>query len=230
VALRLVSLRIGAHDPPRLAAFWAGLLGGEPADDGRGGVVARPADDPGFDLRFVPTAEPKVDRNLFHLDLTSTSLEDQQATVDRALALGAEHLDVGQSPDDRHVVLADPEGNELCVIEPGNRFLEGCGAIGALSGDGTAAVGHFWAEALGWPLVWDQDEETAIQSPDGGPKITWGGPPLNPRTQPTRVHLDLAGDEADLDRLVELGAARLGDDQGVVTLADPDGREFWLLT
>lgn len=39
----------------------------------------------------------------------------------------------------------------------------------------------FWSEALGWPLVWDQDEETAIQSPHGGTKVAWGGPPVAPK-------------------------------------------------
>ena len=62
------------------------------------------------------------------------------------------------------MVLADPEGNELCVIEPGNSFLAGCGFVGELACDGSREVGHFWSEALGWPLVWDQDQETAIQS------------------------------------------------------------------
>ena len=74
-------------------------------------------------------------------------------------------------------MLADPEGNEFCVIEPANDFLADCGFVGALACDGSQDVGYFWSEALGWPLVWDQDQETAIRSPHGGPKITWGGPP-----------------------------------------------------
>ena len=82
-------------------------------------------------------------------------------------------------------MLADPEGNEFCVIEPGNSFLADCGFIGALACDGSQEVGYFWSEALGWPLVWDQDQETAIRSPHGGPKITWGGPPLMPKTGST---------------------------------------------
>jgi hypothetical protein len=232
-----VSLRFDANDPPRLAAFWAGILGGEPVDDGRGSIGLRPSDDPGFGIRFTPTAAPKIDRNLFHFELTSTSREHQQATVTTALELGAEHLDVGQRPDEDHVVLADPEGNEFCVIEPGNNFLAGCGFLGALSGDGTRAVGCFWSEALGWPLVWDQDEETAIQSPEGGAKISWGGPPLMPKTQTTRLHLDLAppvgGDlEAEVDRLVALGATQIDtehDDAVGVALADPDGRELYVV-
>lgn len=74
----------------------------------------------------------------------------------------------------QHVMLADPEGNEFDVIEPGNDFLAGWGFICPLTGDGTQAVGYFWSEALGWPLVWDQAQETTIRSPHGGPKITWG--------------------------------------------------------
>jgi hypothetical protein len=67
------------------------------------------------------------------------------------------------------VVLADPEDNEFGVIEPGNNFLADCGFIGALACDGSQAVGYFWSEALGRPLIWDQDQETAIRSPRGGP-------------------------------------------------------------
>ena len=72
-------------------------------------------------------------------------------------------------------MLADPEGNELCIIEPGNSFLAGCGRLGSITCDGSREVGSFWSAALGWPLVWDQDGETAVRAPDGtGPFITWG--------------------------------------------------------
>jgi predicted enzyme related to lactoylglutathione lyase len=161
--------------------------------------------------------------------------------VSRSLELGARHIDVGQRPEEGHVVLADPEGNEFCVIEPGNIFLADCGFIGALSCDGSQAVGYFWSQALGWPLVWDQDQETAIRSPLGGPKVTWGGPPVNPKTGRNRPHFDLAppegGDQqAEVDRLVSLGATCIDIDidigqgeAGRVVLADPDGNEFCVL-
>ena len=90
------------------------------------------------------------------------------------------------------MVLADPERNEFCVIEPGNGFLADCGFVGALACDGSQEVGYFWRDALGWPLVWEQDQETAIRSPHGGPKITWGGSPLMPKTRKNRLHFDLA--------------------------------------
>jgi hypothetical protein len=158
--------------------------------------------------------------------------------VARSLGLGAEHIDVGPRPEDGHVVLADPERNEFCVIEPGNSFLADCGFIGALACDGSQDVGYFWSEALGWPLVWDQGQETAIRSPSGGPKITWGGPPLMPKTGKNRLHFDLAppvdaDQQAEIDRLVSLGATRLDIGQGEasrVVMADPDGNEFCVLT
>ena len=170
-----------------------------------------------------------------HFDLTSTSLDDQQQTVARALELGARHIDVGQRPEEGHVVLADPEGNEFCVIEPGNKFLADCGFVGALACEGSQQVGYFWSAALDWPLVWDQDQETAIRSPYGGPKITWGGPPLTPKTGRNRLHFDLVppagGDQqAQVDRLVALGATRIGSTQGNVEMTDPDGNEFCVLT
>ena len=166
-----------------------------------------------------------------------SSVEDQQETVAKALALGGRHLDVGQLPEEGHVVLADPEGNEFCVIEPGNGFLAGCGFLGELACDGTQQVGYFWSKALGWPLVWDQDEETAIQSPRGGSKMAWGGPPVNPKTGKNTLHLDIApaaGDDqyAEVERLTALGARRTADvhdDPGASTLADPDGNEFCVL-
>jgi predicted enzyme related to lactoylglutathione lyase len=234
----LHALCFDANDPLRLARFWAGVLGWEPADDPHEGIAILPGDDTGFRIRFLSTRERKTGQNRMHFDLTSTSLKDQQETVTTALGLGARHIDIGQRPQEGHVVLADPEGNEFCVIEPGNSFLADCGFIGALACDGSQEVGHFWSEALGWPLVWDQDQETAIRSPHGGPKITWGGPPLMPRTGKDRLRFDLAppadGDQqAEADRLVSLGATRIGigqDEVGWVVMADPDGNEFRVLT
>jgi predicted enzyme related to lactoylglutathione lyase len=236
---QLHAVSIDANDPHRLARFWAVLLGREVLDDDSPhGLALPPSEDSGFRIRFLPTDEPKVRPNQVHFDLTSTSLEDQQQTVARALALGGRHIDIGQTSEDRHVVLADPEGNEFCVIEPDNSFLADTALIGAVNCDGTQAVGYFWSEALGWPLVWDQDEETAIQAPYGGSKISWGGPPVAPKAGKNRWHLDLAppveGDQrAEVDRLVSLGARRVDIGQGEVewvVMADPDGNEFCLLT
>jgi catechol 2,3-dioxygenase-like lactoylglutathione lyase family enzyme len=234
----VIALCVDAIDPLRVARFWAGVLGWEMADDAHDDIALVPRDDPGIRIRFLATREQKTGPNQMHVDLTSTSLENQQETVARLLALGARHIDVGQRPEEEHVVLADPDGNEFCVIEPGNTFLADCGFIGALACDGSQAVGYFWSEALGWPLVWDQDQETAIRSPRGGPKITWGGPPLNPRTGKNRLHVEIAppadgNQRAEVDRLVALGATRAGlgqDEAGRVVMADPDGNQFSVLS
>jgi catechol 2,3-dioxygenase-like lactoylglutathione lyase family enzyme len=233
MSVQIYALSFDAKDPAGLARFWAGVLGREVAPDG---TSVLPGDDLGFILRFLPSELEKDRANQIHFDLPSQTLEAQQAMVDRALALGGRHIDVGQKPEEEHVVLADPEGNEFCVIEPGNNFLAGTGVIGALSSDGTQAVGYFWSKALEWPLVWDQDDETAIQSPHGGPKISWGGPPVNPKALKNRLHLDLvpSGDaEAEVERLIALGATRHASGQAHtdgIELADPDGNEFCILT
>jgi predicted enzyme related to lactoylglutathione lyase len=236
---RLQALCMDAHDPPALARFWAGVLGWQVAEgSGDGGAVLVPTDDTGFGLRVLAGAQPKTVQNRMHVDLTSASPEQQQETVERALALGGRHVDVGQRPEEDHVVLGDPEGNEFCVIGPGNSFLADCGFVGALACDGSQQVGRFWSQALGWPLVWDQDEETAVRAPHGGPKITWGGPPFRPKEGRNRLHLDLAlpadGDrQTEVDRLVALGAtlaAPAAGETGRVAMADPDGNEFCLLT
>ena len=194
---------------------------------------------PEMDIEFAAVPEQKAGKNRIHLDLTSTSIDDQKETVERLVGLGARHIDVGQGADDAHVVLADPEGNEFCVIEPDNSFLADCERLGSITCDGTPDAGYFWSQALGWPLVWDQDEETAIRAPDGtGPFITWG-PPLVPKTGKNRLHLDIAPVDRTRDeevtRLLELGAQLVGDHRrpdgsGWVVLADPEGNEFCVLS
>jgi len=222
-----VAVSFDVHDPAEVAAFWGALLGTDVVPEDSAAHV--PGDETRVGLRFVASNTEQVGPRRVHLHLTSTSIEDQERTVDRALELGARHLDVGQDPDDDYVVLADPGGNELCVIGPGNGFLAGTGHLGEVTCDGTREVGLFWRDALGWPLVWDQDEETAVQSPLGGTKVSWGGPPVAPKHGRNRQRLDLVteGDlDAEVERLVALGATRLGDVDGGVELADPDGNEF----
>ena len=224
-----LAVTFDAHDPARLADFWAALLSRRVVDDGRGALV--PGSETQVDLRFVAAASVKAGPNRIHLHLTSDSPAGQQDTIAAALELGARRIDVGQLPEEGHEVLADPEGNELCVIGPGSSFLAGCGFLGEVACDGSRRVGLFWAEALGWPLVWDQEEETAVQSPLGGTKVAWGGPPVAPKAGRNRQRLDLTIDgdlTAEVDRLLALGATRLGGDGGAVELADPDGNELGL--
>ena len=226
---RLVAVTFDAHDPAGLAAFWGSLLDREVVQESAGALL--PGDDTQVRLRFVAALTDKSGPNRVHLHLTSTSREDQQQTVEIALSLGARHLDVGQLPDEDHVVLADPGGNEFCVIGPGNQFLAGCGRLGEVACDGSRDVGVFWHGVLDWPLVWDQDEETAVQSPFGGTKVAWGGPPLSPKVGRNRQRFDLATGDlvAKVARLAALGATWLGDRDEGVELADPDGNEFWVV-
>jgi hypothetical protein len=229
---QLLAVRFDAREPVRLARFWAGMLGREVVEEAGGALL--PGDDTQVSLRFVASRAETRRPDYLHLHLTSISVADQQHTVAKALELGASHLDVGQRPEEGHVVLADPEGYAFDVIEPGNNFLAGCGFLGELACDGTREVGLFWSEALGWPLVWDQDQQTAIQSPHGGTKVAWGGPPLRPRETRSRQRFDLVapvhGDQqAEVDELVSLGATPLRVEGAAVVLADPDGNEFRVL-
>jgi catechol 2,3-dioxygenase-like lactoylglutathione lyase family enzyme len=238
VTSQLIALCFDANDPLPLARFWAEALRWEVHDETDGEIRLVPTDGTRFRIDFLPVADKKAVKNRIHLDLTTASVDDQTQTVTRLVELGARHIDVGQGPDDDHVVLADPEGNEFCIIEPTNNFLAGCGRLGSITCDGSPAAGYFWSEALGWPLVWDQDEETAIRAPDRtGPFITWG-PPLPPKTTRNRLHLDIAppmgaDQSSEVERLVSLGASRIDIGQGDVdwvVMADPDGNEFCVLS
>ncbi|MDX1892613.1 VOC family protein [Mycolicibacterium sp. 050158] len=110
MSLSFTEICIDATDIDALARWWAEVLGWpkEPTDDGD--VILRaPA---GPDWLFLAVPEGKAVKNRIHFDFTP---DDQQAEVDRLVALGARHVDIGQG-DQSWVVLADPEGNEFCVL------------------------------------------------------------------------------------------------------------------
>jgi hypothetical protein len=227
VALRLEAVTFEVADADAVAAFWAGLLDRQILAE-PGGVLV-PADKLQVGLRFVTSDTEQLGPRRLHLHLTSSSSEQQQRTVETALRLGGRHIDVGQGPDDPHVVLADPGGNELCVIEPGNNYLAGTGYLGEVTCDGTRDVGLFWRDALGWPLVWDESEQTAVQSPLGGTKISWDAwSGRKYRRNRQRFDLVTADPTGEAKRLVSLGATRLRDLSDGVELADPDSNEFGL--
>lgn len=237
--MRLTSLAFDAFDPGGLAQFWEQAIGWTRAAGDGDAVALEPNDATSFGIVFVRSLADKAGQNRIHFDLTTSSDADQAATVAALLDAGASHVDIGQRPDETHVVLADPEGNELCVLEPQNRFLAGCPRLGAVNCDGTYELGHFWSAALGWPLVWDHEEETAIQAPDGtGPKITWSGTPLMPRPPRERLHVHVAPSSGTAitdatDALRALGAQH--DDRGqpcrgaAASLLDVDGNPFCLV-
>jgi hypothetical protein len=228
VALQLEALTFDVADADAVAAFWAGLLDRQIRAEAGGAFL--PGDHTQIGLRFVTSDSEQIGPRRLHLHLTSDSPEQQQRTVAMALRLGGRHLDVGQGPEDEHVVLADPGGNELCVIEPGNNYLAGAGFLGEVTCDGTRDVGLFWRDALGWPLVLDEGEQTAVQSPLSGTKISWDSWAVPRENGRNRQRFDLiAADPAgEAERLISLGATRLRGLPDGVELADPDGNEFGL--
>ena len=232
MALTLVSLSFDANDPDRLAAFWAGALGWDLVGATGDEIGVRPTDGTRFGLRFVADPTPKTVKNPIHLDLLGESVEDQQTVVERLRGLGAEHVDIGQAGDETWTVLADPEGNELCVVRRGEFLADAPFLSSVIFEPGLPATCRFWAAAIGWPVVFDEDDETAIRAPDGrGPFITFG-PPEPSDIGPGRLHLDVAptaggNQETEIARLLTLGATTAAsEDPRWVTLADPNGNEL----
>jgi predicted enzyme related to lactoylglutathione lyase len=240
---RAVHLVIDAVDPSRLAAFWAAALDWQVADDEPDEAGVEPA---GFDypgaaalpLVFVPVPEPKVTKNRIHLDLATRSAEHQAAEVDRLLALGAVRADIGQGQVPWEV-MADPEGNEFCVLEPRDIYLDAIpvAAVVVDSADPPSAA-RFWAEAAGWTPHESGPDFASLREPGGiGPFLEFLRV-TDAKTVKNRVHLDVApppgGDVGtEVQRLVLAGAAAADvgqSDVQWVVLADPEGNEFCVLT
>ena len=114
MSLRQETITIDANDVERLAGFWSELLGWPVTVDADGDVYLEPPPgQAGVTLLFEPVPEAKSTKNRLHLDLRP---DDQAAEVARAEALGARRVSIGQGPDVSWVVLADPEGNEFCIL------------------------------------------------------------------------------------------------------------------
>lgn len=110
----IASLVIDAHDPRKVADFWLAALDWEEGEVDETGVsIGPPGGGPGIDVLAVP--DDKAVKNRLHLDLRADG-STQAAEVERLLGLGATRVDIGQGPDVSWVVLADPEGNEFCVL------------------------------------------------------------------------------------------------------------------
>ncbi len=120
LGIRVQCVNIDARDPAALARFWADALGWRVTDEsGDESVIEPPEGSPAIDVApdilFIRVPEAKSVKNRLHLDLRP---DDQAAHVDRLLAMGATRANVGQTGEERWVVLADPEGNEFCVLAP----------------------------------------------------------------------------------------------------------------
>jgi catechol 2,3-dioxygenase-like lactoylglutathione lyase family enzyme len=119
MSLRIQCVTVDAADPDTLATFWAEALGWRRTYESEDEVAIEPPegspeDGVSPDLLFVKVSDAKRGKNRLHLDLRPA---DQAAEVARLEGLGARRVDIGQG-EQTWVVLADPEGNELCVLRP----------------------------------------------------------------------------------------------------------------
>ena len=239
VSTRLYSVVVDAADPPALARFWSGATGWPITLEEPDEVVVEPPDgEPGIALVFGSTTDPKVVKNRVHIDLDSRSPEHQAELVERVRRAGATPLDIGQGAVP-WVVLADPEGNEFCVLDPRDVYA-GAGPIAAvvLDSPDPFALAPFWVAAAGWPEVARDDNSVSLADPAGpGPRLEILRV-ADPKVGKNRVHLDVApwadDDQAtEVARVTDLGAAPVDIGQGRqtwVVLADPDGNEFCVLS
>ncbi|MFE3192334.1 VOC family protein [Nocardia sp. NPDC059240] len=242
MSTRLACVVFDAERPRSVARFWAELLGWEVTVDRPGEVDVAAPDPDGLDvaLTFLPARRPKTALNRIHLDLSARSLDHQRLQVDRALALGARRVDIGQGVVP-WTVLADPEGNEFCVLEPREEYVD-TGAVAAIAVDtrDPLRLADFWSTATGWPLTLRNDRYTGIRSATGqGPWLEFLHRP-EAAGKGGRLHLDLVAfprddPAAEAARLRAAGAVPLESASGApgvndpVVLADPETNEFCLL-
>jgi predicted enzyme related to lactoylglutathione lyase len=115
--VRLHHIVIDAHDLPMLARFWAEALSWQILSEREREIVVGADEDAPVGICFMPVSDPKTVKNRVHLDIT-TSASDRDAEIERLLGLGAHRVDIGQTGAESWIVLADPEGNEFCVVRP----------------------------------------------------------------------------------------------------------------
>jgi hypothetical protein len=197
MALRLVQVNVKARDDAALGRFWADTLGWGTSSEGPGVTNVEPV---GFvwpgpaavcvDVVSVP--DPETVKYRVHLDLATTSAAHQAELVARLTELGATPADVGEG-DVPWTVLADPEGNVFCVLEPREIYRD-TGPIAAVVVDcaDPRAMARFWGEATDWTLHEVTDDHARLRSATGvGPYLEFLRAP-GVRTWWNRFHLDLA--------------------------------------
>ncbi|TFD09358.1 VOC family protein [Cryobacterium sp. TMT1-66-1] len=242
MALRLVQVNFKAWDDVALGQFWAEALGWGVSSEGPGVTNVEPhglvvPDPAAVCIDVVSVPDPETVSYRAHLDFASTSLTHQAQMVTRLKELGATSADIGQG-DVPWTVLADPEGNVFCVLEPRAMYADN-GPIAAVvvSCADPRAMARFWNEALDWTLHEVTDDVARLRSTAGvGPYLEFVRVP--DITVWTRVHLDLRpylrdDQAAEVARLRTLGAADADIGQGEVpwvVLTDPEGNEFCVLT
>ena len=119
MACRITELVLDARDPDLLARFWCTVLGYVELDRVDGSIEIGPPEagfgGPQPTIVFDRTDEPKSGKLRLHIDVNATD-RDQEAELDRLLAAGARRADIGQTGNESWHVLADPEGNEFCLL------------------------------------------------------------------------------------------------------------------
>jgi predicted enzyme related to lactoylglutathione lyase len=115
VPSRLTNIVIDALDPPAVADFWCSVLGWQIVEQSDQGVSIAAANGTWPVIDFLPVPETKSVKNRLHLDIRADGVSTLHE-LERLQDLGASPVDVGQSPDTSWVVLADPEGNEFCLL------------------------------------------------------------------------------------------------------------------
>jgi len=122
MAVSLHHIVIDAHDLQTLARFWAQVLGWRILSEREQEVVIGVDETAPVGICFMPVKDQKTVKNRVHLDLTPDP-DDPDAELRRILALGARKVDIGQTGAESWTVLADPEGNEFCVVRPKNTLI-----------------------------------------------------------------------------------------------------------
>ena len=115
--VRLHHIVIDAHDLPKLARFWTQALGWQVLSEREREIVIGTDENAPVGICFMPVTDQKIVKNRVHLDIT-TEAQDRDQEIDRLIGLGAQRVDVGQTGKESWTVMADPEGNEFCVIRP----------------------------------------------------------------------------------------------------------------
>ncbi len=226
-----------ATDPHTLGRFWEVVLGTETLTDEPEGYETRLAvpGGPVLDLGFQRVTEAPTEPQRLHLDLRGGA--EQQQVVDRLLALGARHVDIGQG-DVPWVVLADPAGNPFCVLEQRSEY-DDAGPLAALP----LAVANperehaFWAWLTGWVPI-DGTGMRSLQHPSRRGPLLEMLPESAPKGEvKNRMHLDIRlepGDDVDAiaREIDERGGQEKNFGWGELPwrhFADPSGNEFCLL-
>ena len=115
--VRLHHIVIDTRDLPGLARFWTRALGWKILSEREREIVIGTDENAPVGICLMPVTDTKTVKNRLHLDIT-TGADDRDAEIERLLGLGAQRVDVGQTGQESWTVLADPEGNEFCVIRP----------------------------------------------------------------------------------------------------------------